>query len=59
LIASDPNLLKDAQWLQDISRDMIVSDGVAIYHGGEIFTSCAAPPDGDGERSRKSWPWRP
>jgi light-regulated signal transduction histidine kinase (bacteriophytochrome) len=47
LIASDPNLLKDAQWLQDISRDMIVSDGVAIYHGGEIFTSGAAPPDGD------------
>jgi light-regulated signal transduction histidine kinase (bacteriophytochrome)/CheY-like chemotaxis protein len=46
-IASDPNLLKDAQWLQGISRDMIASDGVAIYHGGEIFTSGAAPPDDD------------
>jgi light-regulated signal transduction histidine kinase (bacteriophytochrome) len=46
-IASDPSLLKDAQWLQDVSRDMIVSDGVAIYHGGEIFTSGAAPPDQD------------
>jgi light-regulated signal transduction histidine kinase (bacteriophytochrome)/CheY-like chemotaxis protein len=46
-IAGDPNLLKDAQWLQDISRDMIVSDGVAIYHSGEIFTSGAAPSDSD------------
>jgi light-regulated signal transduction histidine kinase (bacteriophytochrome)/CheY-like chemotaxis protein len=46
-IASDPSLLKDAQWLQGISRDMIASDGVAIYHGGEIFTSGAAPPDND------------
>ena len=26
---------------------MIVSDGVAIYHSGEIFTSGAAPPDND------------
>ena len=26
---------------------MIVSDGVAIYHSGEIFTSGAAPPDSD------------
>jgi light-regulated signal transduction histidine kinase (bacteriophytochrome) len=46
-IASDPSLLKNAQWLQDVSRDMIVSDGVAIYHNGEIFTSGAAPPDND------------
>jgi light-regulated signal transduction histidine kinase (bacteriophytochrome) len=46
-IASDPSLLQDAQWLQDISRDVIVSDGVAIYHGGEIFTSGAAPPDSE------------
>jgi light-regulated signal transduction histidine kinase (bacteriophytochrome) len=46
-IASDPSLLQDAQWLQEVSRDMIVSDGVAIYHSGEIFTSGAAPPDND------------
>jgi light-regulated signal transduction histidine kinase (bacteriophytochrome) len=46
-IASDPSLLKNAQWLQDVSRDMIASDGVAIYYGGEIFTSGAAPPDND------------
>jgi light-regulated signal transduction histidine kinase (bacteriophytochrome)/CheY-like chemotaxis protein len=46
-IASDPSLLKNAQWLQEVSRDMIVSDGVAIYHSGEIFTSGAAPPDND------------
>jgi light-regulated signal transduction histidine kinase (bacteriophytochrome)/CheY-like chemotaxis protein len=46
-IASDPSLLKDAQWLQDVSRDMIASDGVAIYHSGEIFTSGAVPPDND------------
>jgi light-regulated signal transduction histidine kinase (bacteriophytochrome) len=39
--------LQDAQWLQEVSRDMIVSDGVAIYHSGEIFTSGAAPPDND------------
>jgi light-regulated signal transduction histidine kinase (bacteriophytochrome)/CheY-like chemotaxis protein len=46
-IASDPSLLKDAQWLQGVSRDMIASDGVAIYYGGEIFTSGATPPDND------------
>jgi light-regulated signal transduction histidine kinase (bacteriophytochrome)/CheY-like chemotaxis protein len=46
-IANDPSLLQDAQWLQEVSRDMIVSDGVAIYHSGEIFTSGAAPPDND------------
>jgi light-regulated signal transduction histidine kinase (bacteriophytochrome) len=46
-IASDPSLLTDAQWLQDVSREMIVSEGVAIYRSGEIFTSGAAPPDND------------
>src|ERR1700722_5554502 len=46
-IASEPSLLKDAQWLQEVSRDVIASDGVAIYHSGEIFTSGAAPPNND------------
>jgi light-regulated signal transduction histidine kinase (bacteriophytochrome) len=46
-IASDPSLLTDAQWLQDVSRDVVSSDGVAIYRSGEIFTSGAVPPDTD------------
>jgi light-regulated signal transduction histidine kinase (bacteriophytochrome) len=44
-IANAPNLLTDAQWLQDISREMIESDGVAVYRSGEVFASGAAPPD--------------
>ncbi len=46
-IAGNEALLADPQWLQDMTRDMIDSDGVAIYRLGEVFSNGMVPPDAD------------
>ncbi len=45
-IAGNKNLLTDAQWLQDMTRDMIDYDGVAICQAGTIFASGSVPDEG-------------
>jgi len=42
-IAGDESLLENALWLQDMTRDMIDCDGVAIYRGGRAFLHGATP----------------
>jgi len=44
-IAGDESLMENAQWLQDITRDMIDCDGVAIYRSGTAFLHGATPPE--------------
>jgi len=44
-IAGNDVLIADPQWLQDMTRDMIDSDGVAIYRAGEVFSNGMVPPD--------------
>jgi light-regulated signal transduction histidine kinase (bacteriophytochrome) len=46
-IAADNDLLVNAQWIQDVSRDIITCDGVAICNSGEVFASGATPPPSD------------
>lgn len=45
MIAGDETLMENAQWLQDITRDMIDCDGVAIYRAGTVFRHGATPPE--------------
>jgi len=42
-IAGNEGLLDNAQWLQDVTRDVIDSDGVAIYRAGAIHLHGATP----------------
>ncbi len=44
-IAGDEALMENALWLQEMTRDMIDCDGVAIYRGGTVFRHGATPPD--------------
>ncbi len=44
-IAGNDDLLADPQWLQDMTRDMIDSDGIAIYRAGEVFSNGMVPAD--------------
>jgi len=46
-IAGNDKLVADPQWLQDMTRDMIDSDGVAIYSNGDVFSNGMVPPDSD------------
>ena len=46
-IAGNDALIADPQWLQDMTRDMIDSDGIAIYRAGEVFSNGLVPPDLD------------
>ena len=46
-IAGNEKLVADPHWLQDMTRDMIDSDGVAIYSNGDVFRSGMVPPDAD------------
>ena len=46
-IAGDAELLSNAQWLQDISREIVTCDGVAIYRAGEVFANGSTPPDAE------------
>jgi len=43
-IAGDESLMDNAMWLQDMTRDMIDCDGVAIYRRGAVFLNGATPP---------------
>ncbi|MGY2736328.1 HWE histidine kinase domain-containing protein [Sphingomonas sp. UYP23] len=43
LIAGDETLLRNAQWLQDMTRDMIECDGIAIHVGGTTHSHGATP----------------
>lgn len=43
-IAGNDKLVADPQWLQDMTRDMIESDGVAIYSNGDVFSNGMVPP---------------
>lgn len=45
MIAGDETLMENAHWLQDMTRDMIDCDGVAIYRGGTVFLHGATPPE--------------
>ena len=42
-VAADPELLTDPRWLQDIFRETIDSDGIAVQRGGEVFTHGDTP----------------
>ncbi len=42
-IAGDEMLMQDALWLQDMTRDMIDCDGVAIYRSGAVILHGATP----------------
>ena len=44
-IAGDESLMENALWMQDMTRDMIDCDGVAIYRGGTAFLHGATPPE--------------
>jgi light-regulated signal transduction histidine kinase (bacteriophytochrome) len=44
-IAGDETLMENAQWLQDMTRDMIDCDGVAIYRAGATYLNGATPPE--------------
>lgn len=46
-IAGNDKLIADPQWLQDMTRDMIESDGVAIYSNGDVFSSGMTPPNAE------------
>jgi light-regulated signal transduction histidine kinase (bacteriophytochrome) len=46
-IAGNDKLVADPQWLQDMTRDMIDSDGVAIYSNGDVFSNGMVPPTAD------------
>jgi light-regulated signal transduction histidine kinase (bacteriophytochrome) len=43
LIVANKNLLRDAGWLQDIMREMIQCDGVAVIINGAVSTCGATP----------------
>ncbi|EIZ78107.1 bacteriophytochrome protein [Novosphingobium sp. Rr 2-17] len=43
MIAGDEALMENAHWLQDMTRDMIDCDGVAIYRGGNTYLHGATP----------------
>lgn len=45
MIAGDETLMENAQWLQDMTRDMIDCDGVAIYRTGAAHLHGATPPE--------------
>lgn len=47
MVAGDESLLCNAQWLQDMTRDMIDCDGVAIYVGGKTYSHGATPPEAE------------
>jgi light-regulated signal transduction histidine kinase (bacteriophytochrome)/ActR/RegA family two-component response regulator len=44
MIAGDESLMENAAWLQDMTRDMIDCDGVAIYRAGSVFVYGITPP---------------
>jgi len=46
-IAGNDKLVADPQWLQDMTRDMIDSDGVAIYSNGDVFSNGMVPSNAD------------
>ena len=46
-IAGNDRLIADPQWLQDMTRDMIDSDGIAIYSNGDVFSNGMVPPHAD------------
>jgi light-regulated signal transduction histidine kinase (bacteriophytochrome) len=45
MIAGDETLMGNAQWIQDMTRDMIDCDGVAIYRAGSVYLHGSTPPD--------------
>lgn len=45
MIAGDETLMENALWLQDMTRDMIDCDGVAIYRGGTVYLHGSTPTD--------------
>ncbi len=46
-IAGDDSLLANPEWLQDMTRDVVACDGVAIYRGGAVFATGSTPPEPD------------
>ncbi|MGV2074262.1 GAF domain-containing protein [Agrobacterium vitis] len=43
MIAGDETLMENAQWLQDMTRDMVDCDGVAIYRSGKAHLHGSTP----------------
>jgi light-regulated signal transduction histidine kinase (bacteriophytochrome)/CheY-like chemotaxis protein len=43
MIAGDETLMENAHWLQDMTRDMVDCDGVAIYRRGKAHLHGATP----------------
>jgi light-regulated signal transduction histidine kinase (bacteriophytochrome)/CheY-like chemotaxis protein len=44
-IAGNGALLRDAAWLQNVLRELIQCDGVAVATGGAVFSCGATPPE--------------
>ncbi len=44
-VAGNDSLLGNPEWLRDMTRDMIDSDGVAIFRAGHVFSSGLVPDD--------------
>jgi len=44
MIAGDESLMDNATWLQEMTRDMIDCDGVAIYRRGAVSLNGSTPP---------------
>lgn len=42
-IAGDSARLSDVEWLQDVTREIIASDGVAVYCGGSLTSTGVTP----------------
>lgn len=45
MIAGDEALMHNALWLQDMTRDIIDCDGIAIYRGGAAYLHGSTPPE--------------
>ncbi|WP_010186563.1 HWE histidine kinase domain-containing protein [Sphingomonas sp. PAMC 26605] len=45
MIAGDESLMHNAMWLQDMTRDIIDCDGIAIYRGGTAYLHGSTPPE--------------
>lgn len=45
MIAGDESLMHNALWLQDMTRDIIDCDGVAIYREGTAYLHGSTPPE--------------
>lgn len=45
MIAGDESLMHNAQWLLDMTRDIVDCDGIAIYRGGIAYLHGSTPPE--------------